>query len=72
MHLRDIKMILISGFSAINQVILTAMKKHGLILADIGSNMYITGAPDDRWDNDDLNELGSVSINDFEVVKFNF
>jgi hypothetical protein len=60
----------ISGYSATNQVILMAMKKHGLILADIGSNMYITGAPDDRWDNDDLHELGNVKITDFEVVNF--
>ncbi len=44
----------ISGFSDDNQVILTAMKNYGLILADIGSDMFISGAPDDRWDNDDL------------------
>jgi hypothetical protein len=61
----------ISGYSATNQVILKAMKKYGLILADIGSNMYITGAPDDRWNNDDLQQLGKVKGADFEVVKFN-
>lgn len=61
----------ISGFSATNQIILRAMKKYGLILADIGSNLYITGSPDDRWDNDDLHELGQVHGSDFEVVKFN-
>lgn len=61
----------ISVFSQENQVILAAMKKYGIILADIGSNMYISGAPDDRWDNDDLRELGIVNIEDFEVVKFN-
>ena len=44
----------ISGFSQHNQVILQAMKKYGLILADIGSNLYISGAPDERWDNDEL------------------
>lgn len=59
----------ISGFSAINQVILNAMKNYGLILADIGSDLYITGAPDDRWDNDDLNQLKSVKATDFEVVQ---
>ena len=59
----------VSGFSGINQVILNAMKKYGLILADIGSDMFITGAPDDRWDNDDLNQLKSVKAADFEVVQ---
>jgi hypothetical protein len=61
----------ISGYSATNKVILTAMKKYGLILADIGSNMYITGAPDDRWNNDDLQKLGGIAASNFEVVKFN-
>lgn len=61
----------ISGYSATNKIILTAMKKYGLILADIGSNMYISGAPDDRWNNDDLQKLGAISAANFEVVKFN-
>ncbi len=61
----------ISGYSTSNQVILRAMKKYGLILADIGSNLYITGAPDDRWNNDDLQKLGKLHGSDFEVVKFN-
>jgi len=61
----------ISHFSPHMQVILTAMKKYGLILADIGSDMYITGAPDDRWDNDELQGLGAVKASDFEVIKFN-
>ena len=58
----------ISSFSAANQVILTAMRKYGLILADNGSSMYISGAPDDRWSNDDLHNLGSVTANNFEVL----
>jgi hypothetical protein len=61
----------ISKFPAKVQVILRAMKKYGLILADIGSNMYITGAPDDRWNNDELQQLGKIKGADFEVVKFN-
>ncbi|MBS1663824.1 MAG: hypothetical protein JST68_22455 [Bacteroidetes bacterium] len=61
----------ISKFPAHVQVILTAMKKYGLILADIGSDMYISGAPDDRWSNDELQKLGQVKASDFEVVKFN-
>jgi hypothetical protein len=59
----------VSVFSETNQVILNAMKKYGLILADIGSDLFISGAPDDRWDNDDLNELKSVKATDFEVVQ---
>ncbi|HEY6503776.1 MAG TPA: hypothetical protein VIZ28_07380 [Chitinophagaceae bacterium] len=61
----------ISSYSATNKIILAAMKKYGLILADIGSNLYITGAPDERWNNDDLRQLGQVHGSDFEVVKFN-
>jgi hypothetical protein len=61
----------ISTFSSTDQVILTALKKYGLILADIGSNMYISGAPDERWNNDDLQQLGKVTASDFEVVKSN-
>ena len=59
----------ISGFSATNQVILKAFKKYGIIMADNGSSMYIGGAPDSRWDNDDLHNLGTVTASDFEVVK---
>jgi hypothetical protein len=59
----------ISGFSEINKTILNAMKNYGLILTDIGSDFYITGAPDDRWDNDDLGQLKTVKATDFEVVQ---
>ena len=59
----------ISGYSATNQVILTALKKYGMIMADNGSSMYISGAPDDRWDNDDLHNLGSVTAADFDVIE---
>src|SRR5271155_2994086 len=61
----------ISGFSAANQVILTALQQYGMIMADNGSNMYISGAPDDRWDNDDLHNLGQITAADFEVVQMN-
>jgi hypothetical protein len=60
-----------SSFSAANQVILTALKKYGMIMADNGSSMYISGAPDDNWDNNDLHNLGSVTAADFEVVEMN-
>jgi len=52
------------------QVMLIAMKKYGIILADIGSNMYISGVPDSRWNNNELQQLSSVTAADFEVVNF--
>ncbi len=59
----------ISGFSPQVQVILSAMKTYGLILADNGSNWYISGSPDDRWDDDMLvSELRMVKGSDFEAV----
>lgn len=59
----------VSSFSTANQVILNALKKYGLILADNGSSMYLSGAPDDRWDNSDLHNLGNVHTSDFEVIQ---
>jgi len=61
----------ISGFSPANQVILTALQQYGMIMADNGSNIFITGTPDDRWDNDDLHNLTSVTASDFEVIDMN-
>jgi hypothetical protein len=59
----------VSGFSAPVQVILRALKKYGMILADNGSSWFISGAPDPRW-NDDLlvGELARVKGADFEAV----
>jgi hypothetical protein len=61
----------ISGFSPANQVILTSLKKYGMIMADNGSSMYISGAPDPNWNNDDLHNLGQVTASAFEVVQMN-
>jgi hypothetical protein len=58
----------ISGFSAHNQVILTALKKYGMILADNGSAIYLSGAPNSQWNNSDLHLLGNVTAADFDVV----
>jgi hypothetical protein len=58
----------ISGFSPIVQVILQAMKKYGIILADNGSAWYISGAPDERWNNDVLHEMHQIPGNAFEAV----
>lgn len=59
----------ISSFSPTNQIILNAMKKYGIILADVGSSMFISGAPHESWDNDDLRELRNIKAKDFEVVE---
>ena len=59
----------ISGFTPAMQVILRAMKKYGMILADNGSNWYFSGAPDMRWSDDELNQLKTLKGSDFEVVK---
>ena len=58
----------LSGFSPDMQVILQAMKTYGLILADNGSAWYISGVPDDNWDNDVLHQMDGVLGSDFEVV----
>jgi hypothetical protein len=58
----------ISGFSPEVQVILRALKKYGMIAADDGGAWYISGAPDERWNNDNLHELHQVHGSDFEAV----
>lgn len=58
----------LSGFSPPVRVILQGFKDYGLILADNGSNWFISGVPDERWNNDLLRELKRVRGADFEVV----
>ncbi len=58
----------ISGFAPEAQVILQAFKTYGLILADNGSDWYISGVPDERWNNDILRELRQVPGSAFEAV----
>lgn len=58
----------ISGFPPELQVILQAMKTYGIILADNGSDWYVSGAPDERWDNDMLHLLDVLTGDDFEAV----
>ncbi|WP_173109186.1 stalk domain-containing protein [Paenibacillus qinlingensis] len=57
-----------SSYSATNQVILRALKKYGMIVADNGSDLYVSGAPNPKWDDDDLHNLGKLKGSDFEVV----
>lgn len=49
-------------------VILRAMKTHGLILADNGSSWFMSGTPDERWDNQQLSKLWSITGNDIVAV----
>lgn len=58
----------ISGFAPEMQVILRAMKIYGIILADNGSDWYVSGAPDEHWNNDMLHTLDALTGNDFEAV----
>ena len=58
----------IAGFSPQNQVILRALKKYGMLLADNGSSWFISGAPDEHWNNDGLRELRRVHGSDFEAI----
>lgn len=57
-----------SSYSKMNQVILTALKRYGMFVADNGGNWFLTGAPDPRWNDSDLNQLKKLTGNDFEAV----
>jgi hypothetical protein len=60
----------ITGYPAYVQKIFQAMKTYGLIVVDNGSDMYVSGAYDTRWDNDVLNPaFGDLKASDFEVVQ---
>ena len=58
----------ISGFPPNDQVILTALKQYGFIVADNGGAMFISGDPDERWNNSELDQLKTLIASDFEVV----
>lgn len=58
----------LSGFSPRVRVILTALQRYGMMLADNGSAWFLSGAPDDRWDNDELRQLRQLEGSDFEAV----
>jgi hypothetical protein len=59
----------ISSFPRQAQVILAALKKYGMIMADNGSSIYISGDPDNRWDNDDLGSLKQVPASAFDILQ---
>jgi hypothetical protein len=52
-----------------SRVILQALKTYGMILADNGSDFYLSGSPDDHWDDEDLGHLKHVKVSDFEVIE---
>ena len=58
----------ISEYPELLQPLLQAMKTYGIVLADNGSNWYVSGAPDERWDNEMLHLLDALSGDDFEAV----
>ena len=59
----------LSGFfQPQTRVVLQALKTYGMMVADNGSDWYVSGAPDARWDDDDLHSLSQVKGSDFEVV----
>lgn len=57
-----------SGYAGHARVVLDALAEYGMLVADNGSNWFITGATDPRWDDDDLGQLKSVPDSAFEVV----
>ena len=59
----------ISGLPRQARVVAQAMKEYGLIVADNGSDWYVSGAPHPRWDNDQLQQLRRLNGSDFEVVE---
>ena len=58
----------ISSFPRQARIVLQALKTYGMIVADNGSNWYISGAPNPGWSNDALHTLGRITGADFEVV----
>jgi hypothetical protein len=58
----------ITTFPPSAQVVLKALKKYGMIVADNGSDWYISGAPDERYNDDEINTLKRVKGNDFEAI----
>ncbi len=59
----------VSPFPPNVRVILNAMKKYGMFMADNGSGWYVTGAPDPRWNDEELATLRNVRARDFEVIR---
>jgi hypothetical protein len=59
----------VSSYPAEVRVILRAMQRYGMLLADNGSGWYVSGAPDPRWSDERLATLSRVRSTDFQVVR---
>lgn len=59
----------VSGFTGVSRVVLEALKRYGMFVADNGGDWFISGATDTRWNDDDLEQLKSVPASAFEVVQ---
>jgi hypothetical protein len=59
----------ISGYSAINQAILTALQQYGMIMADNGGYFFIQGATDSRWNDGDLGSLAGIPSSEFDIIQ---
>lgn len=59
----------VEPFPPVCRVILRALKTHGMFLADNGGNLFLSGAPDPRWNDDELRRLKQVKLRDFEVIE---
>jgi hypothetical protein len=58
-----------TGFPRQARIVLEALKRYGMLVADNGSDWYVTGAPDPRWSNEQLHTLHRVPGSAFEVVQ---
>ena len=58
----------VSRYPKESRIVLRALQRYGMIVADNGSNWFVSGAPNRGWNNDDLHQLGRVHGSDFEVV----
>jgi hypothetical protein len=68
MRFRLRKSFSLKGYGRQSRIVITALKRYGMIVADNGSDWFISGAPNRGWNNDDLHRLGNVHGSDFEVV----
>ena len=67
-RLRLKRTVRISGLPRQARIVARALQRYGMFVADNGSDWFVSGAPDPRWDNDDLHALGRLRGSDFEVV----
>lgn len=68
LRLRLKKSFTTKGFPRQARIVLVALKRYGMIVADNGSDWFISGAPNSHWNNDALHTLGDVKGSDFVVV----